>query len=388
MAQDATINQIPDASAVESGIGPTSDLDKDPYSLEQLRYPLEGIGTVDVPSHIVFYINLPTASKYVKDGTATKINTSSASTQNYDTLTKLGGNAPSINNSNLAGATTLQFVTTSAESGIGPAAGKSVGTVVGGVVAEGISLRPKLQRISKSIAIYMPDTVMTPYQHNYSEQSLTEAFGDVGKYAAMGGSLKGAADVIGDMVTNTMKNVFGGGQNAGNQYKIPQGGAASSEFAADIAERFGATGAGFKDITLRSLGKAVNPHAEMIFHGSGFRTYQIMFRFIPKSQKEAQAIYDIIKTFKAFAAPEVTTDGGGRYFIPPAQFDIKYYFMNKENPIIAKVSTCVLTAIQVNYSPHGQFATFQDGMPVEIDLDLSFTEVDVITRELIEKYGY
>jgi hypothetical protein len=62
--------------------------------------------------------------------------------------------------------------------------------------------------------------------------------------------------------------------------------------------------------------------------------------------------------------------------------------MNQENTALARISTCVLTEIQVNYAQSGAWATFNDGMPVHINMTLAFKEVDIITRQLIEKYGY
>jgi hypothetical protein len=47
-----------------------------------------------------------------------------------------------------------------------------------------------------------------------------------------------------------------------------------------------------------------------------------------------------------------------------------------------------LTTITVNYSGAGEWATFNDGAPLKIDLNLQFTETDIITRELITEYGY
>ena len=59
-------------------------------------------------------------------------------------------------------------------------------------------------------------------------------------------------------------------------------------------------------------------------------------------------------------------------------------FKNEENRFIGKISTCALENIDVNYSSAGPFATFDDGAPVEIALQLRFIEVDTITKEAYE----
>ena len=81
-----------------------------------------------------------------------------------------------------------------------------------------------------------------------------------------------------------------------------------------------------------------------------------------------------------FAAPSINPNSRGRYFIVPAQFDIQFKFKQEENDFIAKISTCVLEAIDVNYAGAGQFASFTDGMPVDISMQLRFKEADIITR--------
>ena len=108
---------------------------------------------------------------------------------------------------------------------------------------------------------------------------------------------------------------------------------------------------------------------------------------IPRSPEEAQVIRDIIKQFKFYAAPELLPGSTGRFFIPPAEFDIKFFYNGRENLNINKISTCVLTRIDVNYASAGQWTTFDDGMPVETMLQLEFQELEIMHKKRIED-GY
>jgi len=380
----STLASTPTQGAQSSGVGPTAVLDKDPYAISQARFPLEGIGGADCPHYVVFNINLPTTSKYFQNSTTSSNgNGQSASSQNYDTLNSQGGTyAPVGSGSNVAAGTFLTGVTTLVNSGVDPAIKASVGAVAGAGLLTTLSLQPKLQRISQSISIYMPETVSTTYAHEWEGASATEAGGNIGKYSQLGGSFKGAISSLKDIAETAAKNLFSDEPNKSFNY------AQEGELGADLVQSTGAVGQGFTDLYVKSQGKAVNPHIEMLFKKTQNRQYSFIFHFIPRSQQESVAIYNIIKTFKAFAAPEVSNEAGGRYFIPPAQFDISFYFMQQENPSIAKISTCALTQITVNYSGAGTWTTFNDGSPLKIDLDLQFTEMDIITRELIAKYGY
>ena len=228
----------------------------------------------------------------------------------------------------------------------------------------------------------MPDTVATASTHEYGGLGATAAMGNAGQNASLGASgVGGVVGAVKDAVGTVGGNMVG---NKPTNFNEP----ATAEAVGQAAESSGQLGAGFTDLLLKSMGVAKNPHIEMVYQQTQQRQHNFIFDLIPRSQKEAVAIYNIINLFKAFAAPEVTNQSGGRYLIPPAQFDIKFYFMNKENQAIYRISTCVLNSVQYSYNPSGNWATFNDGVPLHIRLELSFTEVDVLTRELIQQFGY
>ena len=378
------ITTAPAVDALNQGIGPTAALSptQDPYSISQIRYPLEGIGTNDVPHYVVFNINLPTTSKYLKSIDQAQPGVLSASQQNYNTLQQQGG----VYNPAGAGTSVVRAIEDSSavtffNDGLAPAAKATVGGVVTEGVLTTLQLQPKLTRIKRSVAIYMPETVATTYSHEWNGVSATEAGGNIGKYSQIGGNAGGTNPVL-DAFNTGGKNLFTSGPN--KQFNSAQ----SAEIGSDIGTATGQLGPGFNELSLKSLGKAINPHIEMLYKQTQNRQYTFLFHFIPRSQQESIAIFNIIKTFKMYAAPEVSNEAGGRYFIPPAQFDISFYFMQAENQSIARISTCALTTIQVNYSGAGSWTTFNDGSPLRIDLELTFSETDILTRELLQQYGY
>ena len=387
ITQFIPITPSPDSDASQAGIGPLSSLENSGYDFSTTRYPLEGLGSDDVLHYVIFNINLPETSKYIKSG-GKIVEAPIASQENYDVSLKNGGKYnPSLASGTKAAAAAYTigglsdaFTGSSGNEfgffgrlfggGIAPAASTAAVLTLG----NNLTLKPKLKRIAKSIAIYMPDTILTQYDHGYNEVSVTEALADAGLYSAIGDS-----NIVGSIIDSGSNIIKGRG--------VKYNDAQSADAAGIIGEKLGA-GPGFRDLTLKSVGRAVNPQVELVFKGTSNRGYVFVFDFQPRSAKEASAIQDIIKTFKMFAAPETTTEGAGRYFIPPGQFDINYYYKNVENEYIAKISSCVLTNIAVNYSASGAFATFDDGFPVHINLQLTFKEIDIITREMIQKFGY
>jgi hypothetical protein len=308
------------------------------------RYPQELLGnSVENPPHaVMFYIDVPVASGYAP--------TSSA----------IGGAPIAVQQNAQA---------------IASMAGDTLTNV----------LQPKLSRIQTAIALYMPDTIVAGYSHNWDPISLTEALGDLGKSAI---TIAGVAKIFSQIKGYTAEQL-------GAKFKTAPINTLTNVQLEALGlgiDRITQSG-NAENIALNRISQAINPQVEMIYKGTDNRNFLFEFKFQPRNAVEAFNIQKIIQTFKMFAAPELIENqqGGsawGRYFITPAQFDIQFMFSNNVNINLPTISTCVLQDIKVNYSQAGQFATFNDGMPIEIGLELRFKEVDIMYRQLIQKYGY
>jgi hypothetical protein len=385
-----TTDRLPTSDAVNQGAGPLSSLDLNPYSLNVLKYPQE-VGLPEAPHYVRFDINLPNNSKYFTNGTSSLANVQSAAEINADLYAKNGG-AINMSAGDIGSAAAVGGAISAIKSltqGFGAALGNFIGTGaqvgVAGVVTKNtdISIKPKTTRTSTSISLYMPDTVVTSYDHDWNALSLTDALGKLQMYTAFGADLNVKGIAAG--VVNDGKHLnwhIPATKQALNNAKIP------TELKGQIAQATGQVGSDFTTFALKNQGLAVNPHLEMVFRGTDTRKYIFEFDFQPRSQKEALNIRKILQTFRAYAAPEIANGSGGRYFIPPAQFDISYRFQNVENNYIARISTCALTNIAINWNQAGAWSSFVDGAPLHIHVALTFQEMDVITREMIQGLGY
>jgi calcineurin-like phosphoesterase family protein len=70
-------------------------------------------------------------------------------------------------------------------------------------------------------------------------------------------------------------------------------------------------------------------------------------------------------------------------WIYPSEFDIIYYTNGTENLNIHKHTSCVLESMSVNYTPNGNFSVFANGMPTQINVSLSFRELQLASKETI-----
>ena len=255
--------------------------------------------------------------------------------------------------------------------GLNVASAEAGAILAGGIVAS-IHLSRKTRRAAGYISLYMPDNINLQLVNDYDQVSLTQALGKAGLAAQAGDSIAG-------QITDKL-----GGSS---MIRTGQGGGGIAEVAGVLADKTGNLGAGIGDVLLFSAGLAQNPQVELLFKSIQNREFQFDFKFVPKSPQEAQTILDIIKAFRFHAAPEIAKNGKGRYFVPPSEFDIDFMLGQEANRKLPRISTCILQGVDANYGSAGQWTAFEDGMPVEITLQLRFKEVEIMHKDLINQ-GY
>jgi hypothetical protein len=147
-----------------------------------------------------------------------------------------------------------------------------------------------------------------------------------------------------------------------------------------------------KALIAGGFGVVQNPMIEMLYTQPNLRSFQFDFMFYPRDEKEAFEVQMILDKLRFHQAPEIKSNSGGYFLIPPSEFDISFYYNGKVNPNIDRISTCVLESVVVNYTPAG-FTAYESlyekspamgrtGMPVAIQLTLMFKETQIMTKEI------
>ena len=215
-----------------------------------------------------------------------------------------------------------------------------------------------------AISIYMPPGVKVGYSQSYDGDTETGVSGDVQAALDQVKSAEGAQDKI----LGALEGISGS--------VVRQAGQAVGEFVSL---------AGIGDpvrFTLKRFGTAINPRNEAFYNSPAQRTFSYTFDFWPRNQDEAQAVENIITIFKYNSAPGLNAKGG--LFVTPNYFKISYMHNNGENPHLHKIGACFCTDVSVDYSPDGQFTTFDSGQPVHTKLSVSFLEDRIVTKRDIE----
>lgn len=153
---------------------------------------------------------------------------------------------------------------------------------------------------------------------------------------------------------------------------------------ATLAKLPAAVGGGrAQDLLGASAGVNINPFREALFESIDYRTFNFKYRFFPKSENETKNIQNIINTFKFHMHPDLSSSN--LFFIYPSEFEIVYYYVdpetgkNKENPYLHRIGNCALTDMAVEYGGD-TFSTFDNGAPTQINLTLTFRELEQLTK--------
>ena len=236
--------------------------------------------------------------------------------------------------------------------------------------------RENTQITKDAIALYMPETLLYGYQQLYDDASVGKEIG--GQIVAMGRSV---VDDPSGKKTGVEKAALAAATLFGQKAIDALNNKINKKYGIDSTNTI-------KNARLAVLGVVSNPLLEVIYSGPKFREFQFDFMFYPRDEKEALDVQRIIETLTFHQAPERF---GGAFLIPPSEFDIKFYYAGKENPNIPKIANnCILKNIQVNYAPGG-FAAYEvpgeptsmgrTGMPVAIQITLSFQETSYLTKD-------
>jgi hypothetical protein len=133
----------------------------------------------------------------------------------------------------------------------------------------------------------------------------------------------------------------------------------------------------------KTSGVAANPKKEQIFQSVDFRTFNFNYRFFSRSPEEASNVRSIIQLFKMHMHPEYKQNTGNFLYVYPSEFDIFYYNKGVENMSLHRHTSCVLTNMTIQYTPMGQFTSFDDGMPTQVTVSLQFRELALLSKELV-----
>lgn len=311
-------------------------------------------------NYVIFYINVAEDSKLLDDMSSTSYATVDIA-ENERLRAAINGLGLTSGSATLGAAAEGGLVGTilgalGGSAGKGGGVGALLGGAAGAIVSSAVDGKMSRQqkRLQRVIALYVPNDLNIRYSMNWQEEEtgLFQAGAQVSEAALKAATEKNKANVSAQAgVMDTAK----------------------SAITAVALQNAGLSAAS---------GLAPNPKKEQIFKGVDFRTFTFSYQFFPRDEKEAEKVLEIIKEFKLHMHPEFK-DRASFVYVYPSEFDIYYYNASVENKAIHKHTSCVLQDLTINYTPNGIFTSFKNGMPTQINVQMTFKELAMLTKEQI-----
>jgi hypothetical protein len=139
------------------------------------------------------------------------------------------------------------------------------------------------------------------------------------------------------------------------------------------------------ELTSRFAGAVFNSNIELLFSGVDLRqAFSFAYDIVPRSEREAIEIKNIIRKFKIHGAAKkgrVGEGAAGLFLKAPEVFKIEYMSGGRTHPYLNKFKICALMNIAVNYTGSGTYATYSDATPVHMTMALTFQELTPIYAE-------
>ena len=134
------------------------------------------------------------------------------------------------------------------------------------------------------------------------------------------------------------------------------------------------------NILTRATGAVINPNMELLFKGPQLRTFSLTWRMSPRDYEESDMVKNIIRMFKQSMA--VKRSESLVFLKSPNTYKLQYLTArNRDHSFLPKIKECALTGCSVNYTPDGNYATYENSSMVAYELTLSFNELEPIYHD-------
>ena len=141
-----------------------------------------------------------------------------------------------------------------------------------------------------------------------------------------------------------------------------------------------------QQLLARTTGQVMNPNMELLFKGPILRPFSFKFTLTPRDTAEAKNIISIIRFFKQGMAP--IRSKSNLFLKTPHTFQLRYLHRGDTSDggtglhfKLNAFKECALQSFGVNYTPTGNYATYQDGTMVSYEITMGFSELEPVFND-------
>ena len=135
---------------------------------------------------------------------------------------------------------------------------------------------------------------------------------------------------------------------------------------------------GATDVLSRTTGSVLNPNMELLFQGPSLRTFTFTFRMSPRDERESVTILRIIRMFKQSMAPQKTPTA--LFLKAPNTYRLEYITPHggRTHKFLPKIKECAMVDFGVNYTPDGNYMTYDNSSMIAYEMAMTFQEIEPI----------
>ena len=237
-----------------------------------------------------------------------------------------------------------------------------------------------------SVIMYMPEDISTGFRGNWGGK----AFSTIGAGILAAAGQAGIGDKIGT------------GFNAMGKAAERALGLTAVASLQKVTKMAGGDSLSNDDVFGSISGAILNPNTELLYQSVDLRNFMLKFKLVPREKDESKQINQIIKVFKACTLPlrnpgmvmgqndplKSINNGVVDGFIGvPNLCKVSFMRGNEEHPVLPRYKMLAITEVDVNYTPDGAYATYDDYQPVAIVISINFQETKInFAEEVIADY--
>ena len=228
------------------------------------------------------------------------------------------------------------------------------------------------------IVMYMPEDISTGFRGNWGGKA----------FSTVGAGILGAAGQTG--LDSKLTTGFGTMTDAAQRAL----GLTSAKVLQKAVKAAGGDQLDNNDVFGSISGAIMNPNTELLYQSVDMRNFMLKFKMVPRNQDDSDAINTILRRFKACTLPH-RDPGQVMGFNDPGKDQnkgivagfigvpnlCKVSFMRgaNEHSILPRYKMLAVTQVDVNYTPDGAYATYNDpaAQPVAVELSINFQETKI-----------
>ena len=235
----------------------------------------------------------------------------------------------------------------------------------------GFSDRDKDRKSIGTVILPIPGGIQDQQNVSWSSDNMDAAAIALSDFALA--AITGGGDAAVDSATDSVKGIS---QN-------------SKDVKAALANQIAGSAAGAGNLLTRTTGAIMNPNMELLFNSPGLRSFNFSFMLAPRDKNEAMTIIKIIRFFKQGMSP---IRSKSRLFLrSPHTFRLAYKHKaskssterneKTDHKFLNKFKECALNGFGVNYTPNGNYSTYEDGVMTAYQMTMGFQELEPVYND-------